>query len=215
MIELVIFDCDGVLVDSEPISCRVMAEVITEAGMPVTTAECMADFMGRSWPDSLRMIEERLGRPAPPGFTEGFRRRRDEALENEVKPVAGIAEALDRIDHDFCVASSGAPEKIRLTLGLTGLLERFEGRIFSAVEVERGKPHPDLFLHAARTLGHEPGRCAVVEDTTVGVEAARAAGMRALGYTALVPASLLAGAGATTFGSMTELPGLLAALTSG
>ena len=154
MIELVIFDCDGVLVDSEPISCRVMAEVMTEAGLPTTTEECMRDYMGRSWADSLRMIEQRLGEPVPAGFTEEFRGRRDEALEAEVEPVDGIAAALDRIEHEFCVASSGAPEKIRLTLGTTGLLDRFEGRIFSAVEVERGKPHPDLFLHAARALGH-------------------------------------------------------------
>ena len=132
------------------------------------------------------------------------------ALEAEVEPVDGIADALDRIDHEFCVASSGAPEKIRLTLGTTGLLERFEERIFSAVEVERGKPHPDLFLHAARTMGHQPERCAVVEDTTVGVEAARAAGMRAFGYAALVDSPLLEAAGATaTFTAMADLPGLL------
>ncbi len=208
---LVIFDCDGVLVDSEPISCRVMAEALREVGLPSSTEDCMREYMGRSWSDSLRMIERRLGEPLPEGFSEGFRARRDSALAAEVTAVDGIAEALERIEQDLCVASSGSPEKIRLTLGTTGLLARFEGRIYSAEQVERGKPHPDLFLHAAGELGYEPGECAVVEDTVVGVEAARGAGMLALGYSALVPAELLARAGARPFASMAELPGLLEA----
>ena len=213
MISLVIFDCDGVLVDSEPTSNRILAEALTEAGLPYTQAESMRDFMGRAWEDSLADIERKLGGPAPEGFTEGFRERRDAAFQEGIEPIAGIRDALERIDAERCVASSGLPEKIRLTLGLTGLLDLFEDRIFSAAEVENGKPAPDLFLHAAGTMGHEPERCAVVEDTTVGVAAARAAGMTAIGYVDNVSEERLLEAGAhRTFGDMEELPSLLGAL---
>jgi HAD superfamily hydrolase (TIGR01509 family) len=208
--ELVIFDCDGVLVDSEWISNRVMAEAITDAGLPTTTEDCMRLFMGRRWEDSLGMIEGRLGRPLPADFTETYRARRDAALAAELEPVAGVAEAIARIPVERCVASSGAPEKIRFTLAHTGLLHLFEGRIFSAHEVEHGKPAPDLFLHAAGVMGHSPERCAVVEDTLVGIEAARAAGMRALGYAGHFDAAALAAAGAEPFESMEELPALVA-----
>jgi HAD superfamily hydrolase (TIGR01509 family) len=209
LIELVIFDCDGVLVDSEWISNRVMAEAITEAGLPTTTEECMRLFMGRRWEDSLEMIEARLGRPLPPEFTDSYIGRRDAALAAELEPVAGVAEAIARLPVDRCVASSGTPEKIRFTLGHTGLLHLFEGRIFSAHEVENGKPAPDLFLHAAQVMGHTPERCAVVEDTIVGIQAARAAGMRALGYAGHFDVAVLAAAGAEPFESMDELPALV------
>jgi HAD superfamily hydrolase (TIGR01509 family) len=213
LISLVIFDCDGVLVDSEPTSNRILAEALSEAGLPYTQAESMRDFMGRAWDDSLADIETKLGKPAPAGFTEGFRERRDAAFRASIEPIPGIRAAIERIDAERCVASSGLPDKVRLTLGLCGLLDLFEDRIFSASEVEQGKPAPDLFLHAARTMGHEPGACAVVEDTTVGVEAARRAGMWALGYVDNVEREALERAGATrTFESMRELPELLAEL---
>src|SRR5687768_13766948 len=166
MTSLVIFDCDGVLVDSEPISCRVMAEALTAEGLETTTQDVMRDFMGRAWADSLQMIEARLGRPTRPGFTDDFRAARDAALAAEVTPVEGVREALEEIEAagmERCVASSGAVEKIRLTLGTTGLLELFEGRIFSATEVAKGKPAPDLFLLAARGMNHVPEECAVIE----------------------------------------------------
>ena len=210
MISLVIFDCDGVLVDSEPISCRVMAEALTGEGLPYTTEECMSDYMGRAWDDSLRIIEGKLGRPPTAGFTERFRERRDAALAEEVTPIDGVREAIEAIEAERCVASSGTHQKIRLTLGTTGLLPLFEERIFSATEVEHGKPAPDLFLHAARTLGHDPAECAVVEDTVVGIEAARRAGMTALGYIDNVTKEALARAGADrTFDHMRDLPRLL------
>lgn len=209
MFELVIFDCDGVLVDSEPISNRVLAQAITEAGLPLSTEESMELFMGRRWEDSLARIEERLGRPLPAGFSDSYRARRDAALAAELEPVAGAAEAIARIPAARCVASSGAPEKTRFTLGHTGLLDLFEGRIFSAHEVEHGKPAPDLFLHAAERMGFEPRRCAVVEDTLVGVEAASAAGMAAFGYCWHHEAETMAAANARPFDSMTALPELL------
>ncbi len=214
MISLVIFDCDGVLVDSEPISCRVMAEALTAEGLPATTEDIYRDFMGRAWADSLAIIEERLGRPTRTGFTEEFRMARDSALAEEVVAIEGVREAIDELEAagtERCVASSGAEEKIRLTLGTTGLLELFEGRIFSATEVERGKPAPDLFLWAAETTGHAPERCAVVEDTPVGIEAARAAGMTALAYVDNASRVSLEAAGAhATFDDMSGLARLVA-----
>lgn len=214
MIALVIFDCDGVLVDSEPISCRVMAEALTAEGLPAATEDVYREFMGRAWEDSLAIIEERLGRPTREGFTEDFRSTRDAALASEVKAIPGVREAIAAIERkgvERCVASSGAHEKIRLTLGTTDLLELFENRIFSATEVERGKPAPDLFLHAARSMGVEPERCAVVEDTPVGIEAARAAGMHALAFVDNAPREALEAAGAhEIFDDMSELPCLVA-----
>jgi HAD superfamily hydrolase (TIGR01509 family) len=209
LFELVIFDCDGVLVDSEAITCRVTAEALTEIGLPKTTAECMRDYVGRWWPDSVEMIEAELGRPLPEGFTQEYRERQNAALAAGVDPVPGVVEALDRIPLANCVASNGPLEKMAITLGAAGLLERFEGRIFSAAHVERGKPAPDLFLHAAACLGANPGACAVVEDSPLGVVAARAAGMAAFGYGAGSDAAALRAAGATAFASMDELPGLL------
>jgi HAD superfamily hydrolase (TIGR01509 family) len=129
------------------------------------------------------------------------------AFEAELEPVAGVVEALDAIDLESCVASSGPPEKIRWTLGHTGLLDRFDDRIFSATEVEHGKPAPDLFLHAAARMGWDPAECAVVEDSPAGVEAALAAGMTALGYAGWTPAERLDGA--RVFTDMAELPALL------
>jgi HAD superfamily hydrolase (TIGR01509 family) len=213
VISLVIFDCDGVLVDSEPISCRIMAEALTAEGLPMTTEDVFRDFMGRAWPDSLTIIEERLGRPTREGFTDDFRSARDAALAESVTAIAGVRDAIAAIEANGaqrCVASSGLPEKIRLTLGVTGLLDLFEERIFSAAEVERGKPAPDLFLHAARSMGHAPARCAVVEDTPVGIEAARAAGMSAIGFIDNAPREALVAAGAhQTLTDMRELPALL------
>jgi HAD superfamily hydrolase (TIGR01509 family) len=206
----VIFDCDGVLVDSEPIANRVMAEAVTEAGLPITTEESMATFMGRRWEDSLEMIEERLGQPLPADFSSSFRAKRDAALAAELQPIQGIAEAIERIPLERCVASSSGPDKIRATLAQTGLLDFFDGRIFSAHEVERGKPAPDLFLHAASEMGVATQSCAVIEDTIVGVEGAMAAGMSAFGYCAHFTADVMTDAGATPFGSMEQLPELLA-----
>ncbi len=204
-----IFDCDGVLVDSEAITCSVMAACLTEIGLPTTTEECMRDYVGSWWPDAVEDIEAKLGHALPDGFTEQYRARQNAALAEGVEPVAGVIEALERIPTPICVASNGTHTKMEITLASAGLAERFEGLIFSASEVERGKPAPDLFLHAAASLGVEPAACAVVEDSPLGIEAARAARMAAYGYTGHAEAAALAAAGATTFDSMAELPGLL------
>ena len=209
MIEAVIFDCDGVLVDSEALSNQALSEALGEAGLEMSPIECRAQFMGRSWANCLEVIEERMGREAPQELEESYRRRMRQAFERDLRAVPGVEDALDRIELPTCVASSGPPSKIRLTLGLTGLWPRFEGRIFSAREVEQGKPAPDLFLHAAAQMGWEPGGCAVVEDAPVGVEAAVAAGMAAFGYAGDGDAPALEAAGARVFTDMSELPELL------
>ena len=209
--KLVIFDCDGVLVDSEPLALRMDAIFFAEMGWPLSEDEIARRFVGRTQDYMLAELGAHTGRPVPPEVEEAFTRRYRELLAAELRPVDGILDALEEISTPSCVASSGSHEKMRFTLGLTGLYERFEGRIFSASEVAHGKPAPDLFLHAADSLGVEPADCAVVEDSQYGVEAARAAGMAAYGYAGgVVPAERLAGPGTVLFSDMRELPSLLA-----
>jgi HAD superfamily hydrolase (TIGR01509 family) len=207
--ELVIFDCDGVLVDSEHLSNRILAERLTAIGLPTTTEESMRDFMGRSWKSCVERIEQRYGGPLPEDFSERYFEELFGAFERELCAVAGIEAALDAIDLPRCVASSGAHDRIRAALRPAGLLDRFDGEIFSATDVEHGKPAPDLFLHAAEQMGVAPEHCVVVEDAVAGVQAGRAAGMDVLGYAALTDASALEAEGATVFRSMDELPALV------
>lgn len=201
--------------DSERLSVRVDALVLAELGWPLTEAEIVERFVGRPHAYMVEQIEARLGRSLPADWEEPYEHLYREAFEAELVPVEGVVGALDTISAmglPTCVASSGAHEKMRRTLGLTGLYGRFGGRIFSSSEVGRGKPAPDLFLHAAERMGVEPALCAVVEDSFWGVEAARAAGMRACGYAGgLTPAARLEGPNTTVFADMGNLPGLLAA----
>jgi HAD superfamily hydrolase (TIGR01509 family) len=211
--ELVLFDLDGVLVDSEPISTRVLMAVLAEVGLPMDGAAAEQRFLGRSRGESVAFIEQQLGRAVPQDFVANWQAQVFAAFRQELKPVPGIAAALDQLTVPFCVASGSDPARIQLSLELAGLLPRFEGRIFSAAQVARGKPAPDLFLFAARSLGAAPARCVVVEDSLPGVQAAVAAGMPVLGYAARNPAALLAQAGAITFDDMTRLPGLIEQLS--
>jgi HAD superfamily hydrolase (TIGR01509 family) len=203
----VIFDCDGVLVDSEPIANRLLAEALSGIGLTMTTEESSAAFMGRSWASNLEEIEARLGREPPLDLETRYHDDMRAAFERELEPVPGIVAALDRIELPWCVASSSTPAHIRFVLEHTGLLERFADRLFSATEVQHGKPAPDLFLHAASRMGWEPARCAVVEDSQAGVQAGLAAGMTVFGYAGRTDPALLAGA--RTFARMEELPELL------
>ncbi|MEY9872432.1 HAD superfamily hydrolase (TIGR01509 family) [Streptacidiphilus sp. MAP12-33] len=211
--ELVIFDCDGVLVDSERIAVRVQVALGAELGWALTESEVVERFIGRSHAAIREQVAERLGEETAAAWSERFELLHREAVDAELAPVDGLPEALDAIGLPTCVASSGSHEKMRHTLGRTGLFDHFEGRIYSATEVAHGKPAPDLFLHAARSMGVEPEACVVVEDSNPGVRAARAAGMRSLGYAGgLTPAVLLEGPGTVVFHDMRELPKLLAQL---
>ena len=203
----VIFDCDGVLVDTELISNTVLAGLLTRAGLPTTLEDCMRDYRGRSMTSVMELATQRHGAPMPGDIPERYYAETKLAFTRELRPVAGVIEALDRIALPACVASSGPHHKMAVTLRRTGLWERFEGRIFSATEVEHGKPAPDLFLHAAATMGWEPADCAVVEDSPAGVEAALRAGMTVFGYAGTTPPTRLDGA--RVFTDMAELPGLL------
>jgi HAD superfamily hydrolase (TIGR01509 family) len=208
--ELVIFDCDGVLIDSERLAVKVDVVVLRELGWPLSEAEVIERFVGRSDRDTQAAIEAHLGRTLPADWLERFKPLYEEAFEAELAPVEGVLDALDRITLPSCVASSGTHEYLRHMLGLTGLYERFAGRIFSADDVSAGKPAPDLFLYAAERMGAKPDACVVVEDSRSGVEAARAAGMRTLAFTGgLSPTELLEGPNTILFEDMRELPGLL------
>ena len=207
---LVIFDCDGVLVDSEPISNRVFRDMLDEIGLPLSLDYMYEHFVGLSMDACMDLVSQLRGQPAPEGFLACVQQRTEEALRAHVQPMPGIHDVLDGLRLPYCVASSGAHSKIRTSLGATGLLDRFDGRIFSAQDVPRSKPAPDLFLHAAATLGHAPVRCLVIEDTPTGVRAGIAAGMRVFGFAAITPAQRLVDAGAhATFGTMRELPALI------
>jgi HAD superfamily hydrolase (TIGR01509 family) len=213
MVELVILDCDGVLVDSERLSIGIDVAILRELGWNLTEAEIVERFVGSSDAFFRREVEAHLGRPLPADWEAQVEGRYRAVFETDLRPVDGIVGALEQIGHRTCVASSGTHEKIRFTLGLTGLYPRFAGRIFSATDVAHGKPAPDLFLHAAARLGVAPSACVVVEDSAFGVQAARAAGMRALAYGGgVTPPERLAGPRTIVFEHMRELPALVASL---
>ncbi|HLI44551.1 MAG TPA: HAD family phosphatase [Acidimicrobiales bacterium] len=210
-IGLVLFDCDGVLVDSERLAVQVEVAVLGSLGWEISPEEVVERFLGVSDADYLAQIEEHLGITLPEGWLEEMEPRYRHAFERELTVVPGILSALERIEEAgimTAVASSGSPAKLRFTLSHTGLFERFEGRVFSAVEVTRGKPAPDLFLHAAAALGVDPARTAVVEDSPAGIEAALAAGMRTVAYAGggLVPPERLSRPGVTVITDMSHLP---------
>lgn len=180
--DLVIFDCDGVLVDSEVISCRVHAEALTRHGYPITAEEVRARFLGRSARDANLEIERELGRALPAAYDEDRRTALLEALARSVEAIPHAHEAVAAIGLRMCVASSGAHDKIFTTLSRAGLYHRFAPHIFSAMQVRASKPAPDLFLLAAAEMAVAPSRCLVVEDSVSGVTAARAAGMGVIGF---------------------------------
>ncbi|MCG6497255.1 HAD family phosphatase [Kitasatospora sp. A2-31] len=213
--ELVIFDNDGVLVDSEPLSNRVLAEYLTELGYPTTVEDSYRDFMGSAAHRIHDVIAERYdGAKLPDGFDELFHARVFAAFAEELTAVHGAETLLKELRQrsvPYCLASSAHHTWIRTALDLTGLRGHLaEKRIFSAQDVGIGKPAPDLFLYAARTLGADPARCLVLEDSVNGVLAARAAGMDVYGYTALTdPAKLLAAGATGLIADLAEVPALL------
>ncbi|MFJ1878885.1 HAD family phosphatase [Streptomyces sp. KS_5] len=210
--DLVIFDNDGVLVDSEPISNRLLAAYLTELGHPTSYEESIRDYMGSAMHRIHDLVLERTGERLPEDFDDVFHARVFAAFERELKAVPGAVDVLEKLGADgvpYCVASSGSHERIRVGHRTTGLDRYFdEGRVFSSQDVGRGKPAPDLFLHAAERMGVAPARCLVVEDSPLGVQAAVAAGMDVYGFTAMTPPAKLVGA-TQLFSDMGELADLL------
>lgn len=218
--DAVLFDCDGVLVDSEAITNRVLSEMLVERGWPITLAETMDIFLGKSIRDEAALIEARTGEPVTDAWMETFQQRRNHALERELVEIPGASVAVHALhralDGRIAVASGADLYKVELQLAKVGLFDCFAGRMFSGQELPRGKPHPDVYLAAAAALGVDPRRCAVIEDTVTGATAGIAAGATVFGYSPHQPghasaAALLAIGVTHVFRDMRQLPELLGA----
>jgi HAD superfamily hydrolase (TIGR01509 family) len=208
--DLVIFDNDGVLVDSERLANTILAELLTEAGLPYTFDEAVRDFMGGSMVSMREKAEAQLGSPLPADLEDRYHQRLFDGFA-QLQPVPGVRDVLDHLDAvgtPYCLASSGTHRRIHTALTAVGFWDRFEGRIFSSEDVRHGKPAPDLFLHAASTMGVKPADCVVVEDSPLGVAAANAAGMKVFGFAAMTAPEKLVSADAV-FHEMTALPALI------
>jgi HAD superfamily hydrolase (TIGR01509 family) len=215
--ELVIFDCDGVLVDSEPISIAVLLDIIAQAGGAMDENTAYELFLGKSMATICTMLRADFGLVVTDLHLEAMRAELNSRFARELKPIPGILDTLRTLEGPRCVASSSKPERIRFSLGVTGLLEMFEPHIYSSTMVEHGKPAPDLFLHAAGDMGVAPSACVVVEDSPAGIEAAKRAGMTVLAFAggshAAGPAMRAAIAALepdAVFDDMRRLPGLIA-----
>jgi HAD superfamily hydrolase (TIGR01509 family) len=202
---LIIFDCDGVLVDSEPITNKVFWAMLHERGINITLEETVANFVGRTMKACAVIIKEKYGVEITADDLGEFAKRSAEILRKELLPVEGIHEVLKTIPYQYCVASSGSYDKMNITLSVTGIMPFVEGKIFSAVDVAHGKPSPDIFLHAAEKMGFSPDECIVVEDSPLGALAAKNAGMKCIGYSARTKPLLLAEHDAIVIHSMKEL----------
>ena len=209
---LLIFDCDGVLVDSEIIALDSLAKMLTALGRPLDRAACRRLFMGKSLKDVLVEIETMLGRPLPDACGAEAHAALLERLRRELRPVEGVAAAIARLPYPRCVASSSQPERLSLSLTVTGLAPLFGGLVFSATEVKHGKPAPDLFLHAAARCGYGPAHCIVIEDSPAGIAAAGRAGMASIGFAGashadhLLAEALAASGAEAVLTSMADLP---------
>jgi HAD superfamily hydrolase (TIGR01509 family) len=216
--DLIIFDCDGVLVDSEVISCRSHADVLSRHGYPITSEQVFHRFLGRSTRQANAEIEAELGRALPVDFHAQLQSEQLRAFETDLEAVPHIHLALDKITQAVCVASSGSHQRMRVTLGRTRLYDRLAPHIFSASQVTNGKPAPDLFLFAAAQMNVPPQRCLVIEDSVAGITGASAAGMAVLGFHGASHCregygEKLRDAGATmVFDDMRQLPELIARL---
>ncbi|MGH3658697.1 MAG: HAD family hydrolase [Micromonosporaceae bacterium] len=199
MTNTVVFDCDGVLVDSEPISNRIFARVVSGEGLPTTYQDSLVRYLGRSTAECAAEIEAALGRPLRSNIVAEYERQTSEAFRTGLAPIPGVVDLLDTlVDAGIprCVASSGTPAEIALRLELTTLGGYFGDRVYSASMVPRGKPEPDLFLYAAEQLGVDPATCVLIEDSPYGVRGGKAAGMTVVGLASLAPSHLLRAAGA-------------------
>lgn len=209
MVKCVIFDCDGVLIESEEIGMRVLLEMASRYGVSIDLKDAMLRFSGRKFKETLKELQSIARHPFPDDFEIQFRKHSYEVFAKEVKPTEGITDVLDSLPVPFCVASSGPVEKIRLNLTNTELIQYFENKIFSAYDINSFKPDPGLFLYAAKQMGFQPSECAVVEDSKAGIQAALAGGFKALGFAKDYNVNELQKEGATVFFSMKELLSLL------
>lgn len=209
MPDLIIFDSDGVLVDSEPIINRVFVQMLAESGHSLDYELTLRELSGATLADRFATAQARLRWTPPQDFRASFDRRLLEALRRELHPVPGIRNVLDRLESPWCVASNGSEEDIRARLAIAGLLERYDPPLFSATAVAHGKPAPDLFLHAAAVMGAACDRSVVVEDSLRGVQAGVSAGMTVFGFARLTSPDVLREAGAIVFDDMALLPDLL------
>jgi HAD superfamily hydrolase (TIGR01509 family) len=212
---LLIFDCDGVLVDSEVLAHETLIELMASLGRDMTMDEAMREFAGGSLADTLATAERLLGRPVPEKTGAHFGERLLDRFRRELKPVDGVRDAILALPHRRCVASSSSPERLGLSLHVTGLAPLFGGHVFSAVQVARGKPAPDLYLLAAQTMDTVPQDCIVIEDTPRGIIAGRAANMRVIGFAGARHATpglaeeLMQAGAEVVIRSMSELPALV------
>ncbi len=217
-VELIIFDCDGVLVDSEVISCQAHADVLSRCGYPIRADQVFDRFLGRSSKQARLEVEAELGRSLPDDFNAMLQERLFSAFAQNLRAIEGITEALDAIDIPVCVASSGSHQRMRVSLGATSLYQRLAPHIFSASQVQNGKPAPDLFLFAAAQMKARPAACVVVEDSLAGIRGAVAAGMTVLGFhggshcRAGHAESLREAGAAVVFDDMRQLPAILGEL---
>lgn len=210
--ELVIFDCDGVLVDSEPLANEVLARALSAYGLQMTVEECMATFVGLSMSSVVEKANGMLGHPLPDHFIEDVQKETFEAFKGRIQRISGVDTLIDALQAagvKICVASSGGFDKMDVTLGETKLKPYFDGHIFSSSQVKRGKPFPDLFLYAAQQMDVSPQDCVVVEDSRYGVEAARRAGMSVLAYVPRGNAAAFEGADTTVIRDMSQAKALL------
>jgi HAD superfamily hydrolase (TIGR01509 family) len=185
MARAIIFDFDGVIADSEVLSNTVLAEVVTELGVPTTVEDCYRDYMGKRFVELIAAVEQEVGRTLPDTFAEYYQSRTFERFRQELAPIAGAREFIVNFaDVPRCIASSSSPDRLALCLEVLQMTELFEGRVFSASGVARGKPHPDIFLHAAAEIGVPAAECIVIEDSASGVVAGRAAGAAVIGLLA-------------------------------
>lgn len=214
--DAVVFDCDGVLVDSEVLAMKVGQRVLADLGWQVELFELIEMFMGCSHEYYVEQIEKNLGRVLDDDWSIPYRPWYEKAFAEDLREIEGISDAVDRITLPKAVASNSGHDRIKLSLASVGLLERFEGRICSAEDVPKGKPAPDVYIRAAKVLGVSPERCIAVEDSKFGVQAARSAGMSVLAYESdLTPAGWFDRADITVFRSMADLPGLVHELSNG
>jgi len=211
-IDLIIFDCDGVLVDSELLTHQVLTGLVADLGGSAELLVELESFKSKALTETFPFIEQRLGRKLPTDFEAQYREQTFTAFQAHLQPIAGVHQVLPQLRIPFCVASNGPVSKIRFNLELTGLWSYFAGKVFSCYDIQRWKPEPDIYLYAARQMGAAPARCGVIEDSVVGTQAGRSAGMTVLGYAGQSDGTALRAAGAQVFYDMHRLPDVLALL---